>query len=130
MYIVMSTWPNHSPSFLSSFIPIISGGRYNLWIYTLCSFLHFLLLSAIRSTDWQALFPNPVYSLPSMSQNKCLTHTAVKILHEHTHVYTAIVSFLKAGRRAKQYEVAVCISITSFPLICFILKSLLLNATP
>ena len=36
---------------------------------------------------------------------------------------------VKAGRRAKHYEAAVCISTNSFPLNFFILLFVLLNAT-
>jgi hypothetical protein len=56
--------------------------------------------------------------------------TAIKILHKHKNVYTSIASFLKAERREKCYEAALCISPNSFPLNFFILQSLLPNATP
>jgi len=50
----------------------VAGAIYEAIYYAVFSIL--LLLSTIRSTDRSALFPNPVYSLPSMSQNKCHTH--------------------------------------------------------
>ena len=59
-----------------------------------------------------------------------VTPTTIKILHKHTHVYTSIASFVKAGRIAKHYKAAVCISTNSFPLNFFTLQSLLLNPTP
>jgi len=49
--------------------------------------------------------------------------STIKILPKHTHVYTAIASSLKGGRRAKHYKPAVCISTNSYPL-----KSTLHNA--
>ena len=40
------------------------------------------------------------------------------------------MSFVKAGRIAKHYKAAVCISTNSFTLNFFTLQSLLLNPTP
>ena len=59
-----------------------------------------------------------------------VTPTTIKILHKQTHVYTSIASFVKAGRIAKHYKAAVCISKNSFTLNFFTLLSLLLNPTP
>ena len=100
----------------------------NLWSYTLRSFLHFPITFNHKSlqTD-QHCSQNPVHSLSSVPQTKC-QHTAIKIVPKHTHIYTAIASFLKGGRTAKHYEAAVCISTNLFPLNFFILLSLLLNA--
>ena len=49
---------------------------------------------AQKSTDWSALFPKPLYSLSSTSQNK-FQNTAIKVLCKQTYVYTTIISFWK-----------------------------------
>ena len=120
----------HLPSFLPSIILIISGGRYNLWSYTLCSFLQYPTTfnhnslwtdqhcSQTQSTD----FPQ--------CHTQSVTPTAIKVLSKHTNVYTSIASFQKAERRAKHYEAAVCISPNWFPLNFFILQSSFLIAIP
>jgi hypothetical protein len=82
-----------------------------------------------KSTNWSALLPNPVTVFPQCHRPS-VTPTTIKILHKHTHVYTSTASFVKAGRIAKHYKAAVCISTHSFTLNFFTLQSLLLNPTP
>jgi len=100
-----STWTSHSPSL----ILIISVGRYNLWSYTLCSFLQFPITFSHKS----------LRNEQSCSETQCtvflhhkpsVTPTAIKILHIHTHVYNSITSIQKVERTAKSYEAAMCIS--------------------
>jgi hypothetical protein len=67
---------------------------------------------------------------PSLQSFLSVTPTAIKILCKHTHVYTSIASFVKAGRIAKHYKAAVWISTNSFNLNFFTLQSLLLKPTP
>ena len=50
--------------------------------------------------------------------------------HTHTHITFQQSRFLKAGRRPKHYEAAVCISPNSFPLNFFIFQSSLFIAIP
>ena len=87
----------------------------------------FLLLSAIKVDRLISTVPKP--SLQSMSQKKCHTHSCKNTML-NTHVYTAIVSFLKAGRRAEHYEAAVWISPNSTSSQFLFPQSLLLNAIP
>jgi hypothetical protein len=82
----------------------VTGTLYEAIQYAVFSI--FLLLSAIRSTDRSALFPHPLYSFSSKSQKNCHTHSCKNTMY-NTSVYTAIVSVLKGGRRAKHYEAAV-----------------------
>ena len=127
---IQSTWPSHSPSFLSSLILIISGGRCNLWSYSLCSFLQFPITHKHKSlrTD-QHCSQTQSMAFP-LCHRPNVTPTIIQILNKHTCVYTWIASFQEAERKAKHYEAAVCIAPTSFPLNFFTLQSLLLNATP
>jgi len=110
MYVSHAFYTTHSFTFFSSLILIISGGRYNLWSYTLCSFLQFSITFSHNSlwTDQHCC------QTQSTAYPQChrptVTPTAIKILNKHTNVYTSITSFQKAERRAKHYEAAVCIS--------------------
>jgi hypothetical protein len=116
---------NHLPSFLSSIILITSGGRYNLWRYTLCTFLQYPITfnhKSLRTDQFCSQTQSTAFA-PSV------TPTGIKILRKQTHVYTSIASFVKAGRIAKHYKAAVCISTNSFTLNFFTLQSLLLNPT-
>jgi len=70
-------------------------------------FSNFLLLSAIKVKGLINTVPKP--RLSSVLYTKCRLHN-IKTLRKHTNVYTSIASFQKAGRRAKHYEAAVCIS--------------------
>ena len=110
---IHSTSPNHSNSYLSPLITIISGGRYNLWSYTLGSFLR-----------WSTPFPNPVYSLLSMSENKCHTHIYKNTTQTHTHTFIYQPEcFQKTGRRSKYFEGVLSITPNEFPYIFSILLS-------
>ena len=94
--------------------------------YTL--FSYFVLLSVIKVYGLISTIPKPSLQSSLNVTTKCQP-TPIKILHKHTQVYTAIATFMKAGRRAKLYEAAQCISTNSFPLNFFILLFVLLNAT-
>ena len=82
---IHSTWPSHSISFLSSIILIISSGKYNLWSYTLCSFIQFPVTFSHKSlrTD-QHCAQSTVYS---QCHRPSVTPTSIKILHKHTRLY-------------------------------------------
>jgi len=97
---------------------IYEGIRYVL-------FSNLLILSTIKVYKLIISVPKP-----SLQSFLSVTPTTIKILHKHTHVYTSIASFVKAGRIAKHYKAAVCISTNSFTLNFFTLQSLLLNPTP
>jgi len=116
---------------LSSLLLIMSGGRYST-IYEAIPyavFSNFLLLSAIQF--YWLLITAPTHSLLSFSMSQKKWHTTnIKILSKRTHIYTSKASFLRAERKAKQNETALCIAPTSFPLSVFIPQFLLPNATP
>jgi len=82
----------HLPFFFNS--NNISWQEQFMKLYTMQSWPISYYFQSLKSMGWSALLPNPVYSLSSMSQNKC-QHTTIKILCKQTHVYTAIASFLK-----------------------------------
>jgi len=125
-----STWHSQSPSFLSSIILIISGGRYNLWRYMLCTFLQYPITFNHKSPQTDQLCSQTQSTVFPQCHRPSVTPKAIKILRKQTHVYTSIASFVKAGRTAKHYKAAVCISTNSFTLNFFTLQSLLLNPTP
>ena len=125
-----STWHSQTPSFLSSIILITSRGRYNLWRYTLRTFLQSPITFNHKSLQTDQLCSQTQSTVFPQCHRPSVTPTTIKILHKHTHVYTSIASFVKAGRIAKHYKAAVCISTNSFPLNFFTLQSLLLNPTP
>ena len=115
---------------LSSIILIISGGRYNLWSYTLCSFLQLPITFRHNSLTTDQHCSQTQSAIYSHCHKPSVTPTAIKILCKPTHVYTSIASFLQAGSRTKCHKAAVRISPNSFPLnFIIIIQSLLPNAT-
>ena len=82
-------------TFLSSLILIVSGDRYNLWSYTLCSFLQFPITFSHKSiqTD-QHCSQTQSTAFPQCHRTR-VTPTAIKLLCKHTYAYTAINSFWK-----------------------------------
>ena len=125
-----STWPSHSLYFLPSLMPIISGGRCNLWCYTSCSFLQFPIPLSHNSLRIDQHCSQTQSSAFHQCHTTSVTPTTIKILCKYTNVYTSTASIRKAGRRAKHYEAAVCIAPHSFCFKFFTLQSLFLNATP
>jgi hypothetical protein len=130
---IHSTWPNNSPSFLSSIILIISGGRHNLWSYKSCIFLQFPITfnHKILRTD-QLCSPTHSTVFPEC-HNPSVTFTFMEILHKHTytHVYISTVMFLESRKKSKTLQG--CSSehySISFLLNFLILQYLFLNATP
>ena len=123
-------------SFLSLIILILTGRRYNLWSYTLCSFLQFPISFTHKSlNNWSAptLFLNPVYSLLWTSQNKCHTdiYENTKIsANARTHtVYISIVRFSESRKESKTFwsrSEHYCKFLLNF----LILQSLFLNSNP
>jgi len=89
------------PSFLPSLTLIIAGGRYNLWSYTLCSFLQFPITFSHNSLTTDQHCSHTQSTVFLQSYKPSVTPTAIKILSKHTNVYTSIESFQKTGRRAK-----------------------------
>ena len=90
-------------------------------------FSNLLLLLVIKVYTLISTVPKPNLQSSLNVTNQVPTPN-YKILHKHTHVYTAIASFVKGGMREKYYEAAVCISTNLFPLNFFILLSLMLSA--
>ena len=127
---IQSTWPSHSPSFLSSLILIISGGRYNLCCYISCSFLQFPITLSHKTVRTDQHCSQTQSTVFPQCHRPSVPPTTIKTQCKHRNVYTSIASFRKAGRTAKHYEPAVCIAPHSFSLNFFTLQSLLLNATP
>jgi len=105
----------------------VAGTIYEAIHYAV--FSTFLLLSDIKVYRLISTVPKPNLQSSLNVTDQVSTHS-YKILHKHTHVCTAIGSFLKVGRTAKHYEAALCISTNSPPLNFLTLQSLLLNATP
>ena len=125
-----STWHRQSPSFLSSVILIISGGRYNLWRYMLRTFLQYPITFNHKILRTDQLCSQTHSTIFSQCHRPSVTPTTIEILRKQTHIYTSIASFVKAGRIAKHYKTAVCISTNSFTLNFFTIQPLLLNPTP
>jgi len=121
---------SHSPSYISSIILIISDGRYNLWCYTLYSYLQFPITFSHKSIRTDQHCSQTQSTVFSQCHKPSVTPTAIKLLSKHTNFYTSITSSQKGEGRAKHYEAAVCISPILFPLNFFILQSSFLIATP
>jgi hypothetical protein len=105
----------------------VAGTIYGAIHYAV--FSNFQLLSVIEVYRLISTVPKPNLQSFLNVTDQVPTHS-YKILHKHTHVYTAIASFLKVGRSAKHYEAAVCISRNSYPLKFFTLQFILHTATP
>jgi len=82
-------------TFLSSLIPIVSGGWYNLWSHTLCSFLQFHITFNQKSLQTDQHCSQTQSTVLHQCHRTSVTFTAIKILQKHTHVYSAIISFWK-----------------------------------
>jgi len=122
---------NQPFSFLPSIILIIDGGRYNLWSYTLCSFLQYPITCSHKSVRTDQHSSQTHSTAFPQCHSQSVTPTAIKILCKHTHTFTFKFScYQKAGSRANLYEAVVGITRNYFPLNFFILLSLFLNATP
>jgi hypothetical protein len=104
--------------------------QYNLWRYTLLNFLQYPITFNRKSLRTDQLCSQIQSTVFPQCHRPSVTPTTIKILRKQIHVYTSIASFVKAGRIAKHYKAAVCISTNSFPLNFFTLHSLLLNHTP
>ena len=91
-------------TFIPSLTLIISGGRYNLWSYTLCSFLQYPITFGHKSLWTDQHCCQTQSTVFPQHHRPCVTTTTIKILSKHTNVYTSIASFQKAERRAKHYE--------------------------
>ena len=130
-YMTHSLYIIKTHTFLPFFLTlIISAGRYNLWSYTLFSFLQFPITFSHNSVRTDQHCSQTQSTDFPQCQRPSVTPTTTKILSKHTNVYTSIASFQKAETKAKHYEAALCNSPNSFPLNFFILKSLLSNVTP
>jgi len=95
-------------SHLSSIILIICGGRYNLWSYTLCSFLQLPIIfshTSLRTDQHCSQTQSAVYS---QCHRTIVTPTVMKIIHKHTCMFISQWTwFQKAQRRAKYYATVV-----------------------
>jgi len=125
-----STWHSQSPSLLSSIILIISGSRYNLWRYTLRTFLQYPITFNHKNLRTDQLCSQTQSAVFPQCHRPSVTPTNIKILHKYTYVYTPIASFVKAGKIANHYKAALCTSTNWFTLNFFTRQSLLLNPTP
>ena len=114
-----------------SLIIIISGCRYNLWSYTLWSFLQLPITSSHKSlrpdTQCFKIHSNvfPQRHRPSV------TPTFMKILRKCQHTFIFQLSSYqktKDSKTSKRYERILNIAPNKFPLIFLILQSLLLHA--
>jgi len=104
--------------------------QFNLRRYTLHTFLQYHITFNHKSLQTDQLCSQTQSTVFPQCHRPSVTPTTIKILRKQTHVYTSIASFVKAGRLAKHYKAAVCISTNSFTLNFFTLQSLLLNPTP
>ena len=75
------------PSSFHSIILIISGGRSNLWSYTLCSFLQFPITFSHKSptTDQYQHCSQTQSTVYPQCHRPTVTPTSIKILHKQTH---------------------------------------------
>ena len=75
------------PSSFHSIIRIISGGRSNLWSYTLCSFLQFPITFSYKSptTDQHQHCSQTQSTVYPQCHRPTITPTSIKILHKQTH---------------------------------------------
>jgi len=104
--------------------------QYNLWRYILCTSLQYPITFNHKSLRTDQLCSQTQSKVFPKCHRPSVTPTTIKILRKETHVYTSIASFVEAGRIAKHYKAAVCISTNSFTLNFFTLQSLLLKPTP
>ena len=98
--------------FLYPIIPIISSGSYNLWSYTLCSFIQFPITSSYKSLRSHQ---HHTVLKPSLQTFFNITPTFMKILHTHTHTHTHTFSyqqscFQNTGRTTKYFQVVASIN--------------------
>ena len=84
---IHSTLTSHSTSFLTPIILIISGGRYNLCSYTLCSFIQFPITFSHKSptTDQHHHCPQTQSTVFLQCHRPSVTLTSITIIHKHTH---------------------------------------------
>jgi len=92
----------HPPFFLSSILLIMYGGRYNLRIYTLDSFLQFpftfshKILSPDQNCSQTQFTAFPQCHRPSV------TSTVMKILYKHTHTRFYFNSHVIRGQEGEE----------------------------
>ena len=82
-------------TFLSSLILIVSGGRYNLWSHTLCSFLQLPITFSQKSLETDQHFSHTQSTVFPLCHRTTVTPTAIKIPCKQTYVYTAWICFWK-----------------------------------
>jgi len=104
--------------------------QYNLWRYTSHTFLQYPVTFNLKTLQTDQLCSQTQSTVFPYCHRPSVTPTAIKMLRKQTHVFTSIASFVKAGRIAKHYKAAVCISTNSFTLNFSTLKFLLLNTNP
>ena len=80
---------------LSSLILIVSGDRYNLWSFTLCSFLQFPTTFSHKSLQTDQHCSQTLSTAFPQCHRTRVTPTAIKIPCKYTYVCTAITSFWK-----------------------------------
>jgi hypothetical protein len=94
-------------SFLSPIILIISGGRYNLWSYTLYSFIQFLVTCShkILWTDQHQHCSQTQSTVFLQFHRPSVTPTFMKVLykHTHTHIYISTVMFSEPRKESKTF---------------------------
>jgi len=99
-----STWPSQSLSFLSPIILIISSGRYNLWSYVSCRFLHYSITFGhkILQTDCHCSQTQSTVFPQRYKPN--VTPTVMKILGKDTHVYISTVMLSESRKESKTLQ--------------------------
>ena len=74
-------------TFLPSIILIISGGRYNLWSYTLCSFLKLPTTFSHKILKTEKHCSQTQSTVYSQCHRTGVIPTVMRIIRKHTHMY-------------------------------------------
>ena len=81
---------------LPSTIPITCGGRYNLWSYTVCSFLKYPISFSHNSLSTNQHCSQTQSTVFPQCHSQIVTPTAIKILCKHT------ISIFKLSKSRKE----------------------------
>jgi len=93
-----STWPSHSPFFLS-FIILVSVGRYNLWSYTVCSFLKFPITFSHKSLRTDKHCCQTQFTVSSHCQK--VSHPQLCKYYINTHISISIIMLSDSRKESK-----------------------------
>ena len=95
---------SHSHSFLPSLIPI-SSSRYNLWSYTLCSFLQFPINFSHKNLrpDLHCCQTQSIVLPQCHVSSITPIFLIIQDTHTHTHIHISIVMFPATRKKSKTF---------------------------